>query len=73
MIWGRGIRKIIEACRAIGAPDPESTVLGDDLTVKFTAVERSKASDSQNPKDQAETLDDTLAERILRFFFVSAL
>ena len=36
--WGRGIQKIIEACRELGAPDPEYTILGDDLIVKFAAA-----------------------------------
>ena len=38
--WGRGIQKIFEACREVDAPDPEYTILGDSITVKFTASER---------------------------------
>lgn len=63
--WGRGIQKIMEACHELGTPDPEYTVLGDDLTVKFTALDSSVVTGSKSPKDQLDTLDDTLAERIL--------
>lgn len=63
--WGRGIQKICEACRELGTADPEYTVLGDDLTVKFTALESAKVSDSKVPKYQVDTLDDTLGRKIL--------
>lgn len=36
--WGRGIQKVLESCMEMGSPAPEYTVLGDDLTVKFTAL-----------------------------------
>ncbi len=36
--WGRGIQKVLESCKELGSPEPEYTVLGDDLTVKFTAL-----------------------------------
>ncbi len=36
--WGRGIQKVLESCKELGSPAPEYTVLGDDLTVKFTAL-----------------------------------
>lgn len=42
--WGRGIQKICEACRKLGVPDPEYTVLGNDITVKFTAIDIEKNS-----------------------------
>lgn len=40
--WGRGIQKICEECDLIGAKSPEYRILGDDITVKFTAVANSK-------------------------------
>ena len=40
--WGRGIQKICEECNLIGAKIPEYSILGDDITVKFTAVANSK-------------------------------
>lgn len=63
--WGRGIQKICEACSELGVPAPEYTLLGDDLTVKFVALESALISDSKIPKDQIDTLDDTLESRIV--------
>ena len=63
--WGRGIQKICEACRELGTSDPEYTVLGDDLTVKFTALESAKVSDIKIPKYQSDPLGDTLGEKIV--------
>ncbi len=60
--WGRGIQKICEACRELGTADPEYTALGDDLTVKFTALESAKISDPKIPKHQ----DDVLESRIVK-------
>lgn len=62
--WGRGIQKICEVCRELGTADPEYTVLGDDLTVKFTALENAKVSDFKIPKYQTDTLGDTLDKKI---------
>ena len=36
--WGRGIRKICDACREAGKPQPEYSLRGWDLTVKFSAT-----------------------------------
>ena len=64
--WGRGIQKICEACQELGTPDPEYRVLGDDITVKFFALESAKISESKNPKHQGDVLGDVLEEKILR-------
>ena len=63
--WGRGIQKICEACQELGTPDPEYKVLGDDITVKFFALEGAKISESKNPKHQGDVLGDVLEDRIL--------
>lgn len=63
--WGRGIQKIIEACRELGAPDPEYTVLGDDLTVKFTALKNAQEKASNPPIRHIGRLDGVLVEKIL--------
>lgn len=63
--WGRGIQKICEACRELGTAEPEYTVLGNDLTVKFTALESAKVSDIKIPKYQIDTLSETLDKKIL--------
>lgn len=64
--WGRGIQKIIEACRELGAPDPEYTVLGDDLTVKFTALKNAQEKALNPPIRHIGGLDGGLAEKILK-------
>ena len=63
--WGRGIQKICEACQELGTLNPEYIVLGDDITVKFFALESAKISDFQNSKHQADVLADVLEDRIL--------
>ncbi|MCD7764505.1 MAG: HTH domain-containing protein [Lachnospiraceae bacterium] len=55
--WGRGVQKICEACQELGTPNPEYTVLGNDLTVKFTALESAKISDFKMPNRQNVGLD----------------
>ena len=64
--WGRGIQKICEACRELGTADSEYTVPGDDLTVKFTALESAKVSDFKISKHQNDVLDDVLEDRIIK-------
>lgn len=36
--WGRGVQLIYDSCSEMDAPAPEYKVLGEDLTVKFTAL-----------------------------------
>ena len=36
--WGRGIQKVLESCKELDSPAAEYKILGDDLTVKFTAL-----------------------------------
>lgn len=63
--WGRGIQKICEACQELGTLEPEYRVLGDDITVKFFALESAKISESKNPKHQGDVLGDVLEDKIL--------
>lgn len=63
--WGRGIQKIIEACRELGTPDPKYSVLGDDLTVKFTALQNAQEQAPTPPIYHAGGIDGGLAEKIL--------
>lgn len=62
--WGRGIKKICEACEEYGTEPPQYTVIGDDITVKFIAHEQSKISKYHNDTLD-DTLDDTLENKIL--------
>lgn len=58
--WGRGIQKICEACKQHGNPEPMFTVLGGDITVKFTALQNFKV-----PNRQFGGLDGGLEDKIL--------
>ena len=54
--WGRGIQKICEECNLIGAKIPEYNILGDDITVKFTAVATSKTFKRTNDVRKENTM-----------------
>ena len=45
--WGRGIQKIRDACKNLGAAEPEYIVHGEDIMVKFSALRNTKVSDSK--------------------------
>lgn len=68
--WGRGIQKIRDACKNLGSEDPEYIVHGEDIMVKFTALQSAKVPDSKTPKGQNELLDEPmeqpLEEKILQ-------
>lgn len=38
--WGRGIQKICDACRELGADEPRYIVHGEDIMVCFSALAR---------------------------------
>lgn len=67
--WGRGIQKIRDACKKLGADDPEYIVSGGDIMVKFTALQSAKVPDSKTIKHQSTSdfgaLDDALVQKIL--------
>lgn len=66
--WGRGIQKICEACREHGIPNPEYKVLGDDIIVKFTALDNAKISELKTPNRHDEDgLEDGLEKKIINF------
>lgn len=54
--WGRGIQKICDACKNLGAKDPEYIVHGEDIMVKFSALQSIEKS---NSKAQDVTKDVT--------------
>ncbi len=60
-VWGRGIEKIIESCKANGNPPPEYTLVGEDLTVHLLASERSRIAYPAH----AASLNEALGKRIL--------
>lgn len=62
--WGRGIQKICEACNELGVPEPEYTLLGDDLTVKLIALESAIISLPKPPNRQSDGLADRIVSII---------
>ena len=46
-IWGRGIQKIRDACKNFGTKDPEYIVHGEDIMVKFSALQSTEILDSK--------------------------
>ena len=47
--WGRGIQKICDACKNLGTDEPVYIVHGEDIMVKFHALQSAKVSDSKAP------------------------
>ncbi len=62
--WGRGIQKICDACKSLGADGPVYIVHGEDIMVKFHALQSAKVPDSKVPKHQNEALDEALNEAL---------
>ena len=62
--WGRGIQKICEECDLIGAHAPEYSILGDDSTVKFTAVANGKVFNRTNDVRKGKGVNTKVLELI---------
>ena len=62
--WGRGIQKICEECDLIGAKVPEYSILGDDITVKLTAVATGKMFKRTNAVRKENTMNMKVLELI---------
>lgn len=63
--WGQGIQKICEECQDLGAELPVYELKGTTLRISFKALQRALIDQPKVPKDQPDTLDDTLADRIV--------
>ncbi len=64
--WGRGIQKICEACKTLGAELPEYIVHGEDIMVKFTALESAKVTNgvtNLQDADEQKILDESNKKR----------
>lgn len=48
--WGRGIRKICDACEALGTEEPKYYVSGSDILVEFTALRSALINQAKAPK-----------------------
>lgn len=55
-VWGRGIQKIRDACKNLGAKAPEYIVHGEEIIVKFSALQ---STEILNSKAQNVTKDVT--------------
>lgn len=53
--WGRGIQKMCDACKTIGADEPEYIVHGGDIMLKFNALQSAKVPESIATKNQNVT------------------
>lgn len=62
--WGRGIQKICDACKTLGADEPEYIVHGGDIMLKFNALQSAKVSEIKITKGQTEPLTEPIKEPI---------
>ena len=60
--WGRCIQKIRDACKNLGADEPEYIVHREDIMVKFSALQSAKVTDA---KALNVTKDDVIEMKIL--------
>lgn len=63
--WGRGIEKICDSCRELGAELPIYELRGNGLRIHFAALQSALVEVSKTPKRQNDVFDGVLAERIL--------
>ena len=63
--WGQGIQKICDGCKEIGAELPVYELTGTTLRIRFKALEKALIDQPKAPKDQADTLADTLPDSII--------
>lgn len=63
--WGQGIQKICDACEEIGADLPVYELRGNDLRIHFKALQRALIDQPKVSKNQHDTLDDTLENKIV--------
>lgn len=53
--WGRGIEKICDSCKMLGADEPEYIVHVGDIMLKFNALQSAKVPESIVTKNQDVT------------------
>jgi len=57
---GRGIQKICDACKNLGIDEPVYIVHGEDIMVKFHALQSAKVADSKAPNRHNNSLEVSL-------------
>lgn len=69
--WGRGIQKICDACRELGAELPVYELIGNGLRVHFKALQSALIDQYKVPKGQNEPLgepkENLLIDKIIMF------
>ncbi len=63
--WGQGIQKICDGCKEIGAELPVYELTGTTLRIRFKALKKALIDQPKAPKDQADTLADTLPDSVI--------
>lgn len=58
--WGRGIQKICDECRALGAELPQYEVLGNGIRLHFKALQSALIDQAKAPKHQNTDIDGAL-------------
>ena len=58
--WGRGIQKICDECRALGAELPQYEVLGNGIRLHFKALQSALIDQPKAPKHQSSDIDGAL-------------
>jgi len=56
--WGRGVEKICDACKELGAEQPQYELRGNGLRIHFSALREALIEDFKAPKRQPELLED---------------
>lgn len=63
--WGRGIEKICDACKELGADLPIYELRGNGLRVHFAALQSALIKDSKALKHQSTNADGALEEAMV--------
>lgn len=64
--WGRGIEKICDACKELGAELPEYELRGNGLRVHFKALQSALIDQLKTPNRQGDGKDVGFADKILK-------
>ena len=64
--WGRGIQKIKDACKNLGVDEPEYIIHGEDIMVKFKALQSAKVNETEMPNRQDVGLGVGLETEIIK-------
>ena len=64
--WGRGIQKICDECKVLGAELPRYEIIGNGIRVHFKALKSTLIEDFKELKRHiSDALDDALVQRII--------